>query len=153
MSKLLEYARRELELWGAFDNDNLYGNMVGKAVMELIEVFAGQGHSGTSAAIALRLFSRVADWKPLTPIADDPDQWRDIGAEYGTPGIMQHKRCGTVFKAPNQRPYNGEAVVFRTADGVTFTSQDSAREITFPYAVPDSPEIIDEPGPSAEGRE
>lgn len=41
MSNLTEYAKNELELCGAFDSESLYGNMVGKAVMELVELDYG----------------------------------------------------------------------------------------------------------------
>ncbi len=144
METLLDYAQKELKLCGAFGDDSVYGDMLGNAVMELVEVFNRQGHSGISAAITLRLFGRVANFKPLTPITDEPDQWRDIGAAFGTPGVMQHKRCGTVFKQPNDAPYNAEAIVFRSATGATYTCEKSAQPVTFPYVVPDHPEIVDE---------
>ena len=38
------HAKFELELAGFFDEDSDYGGAIGEAVMELMEVFAKQGH-------------------------------------------------------------------------------------------------------------
>lgn len=62
---LVEYAKKELELNGMFDKDSDYNGDVGKAVMELMEVFAKQGHSGFSAILTLKIFDTLARFKPL----------------------------------------------------------------------------------------
>jgi len=55
---LMEHAKKELELAGLFAKDSDYGGMLGDAVLELIEKFAEQGHSGASAGMVSDLFGR-----------------------------------------------------------------------------------------------
>lgn len=95
-SPLVEHARRELELAGLFDADADYGGMAGNAVMQLVETFAAQGHSGTSAGLVMYLFQRVASYKPLTPITDDPDTWIGVSEATGEP-FWQSTRDPSVF--------------------------------------------------------
>ena len=78
MSNLVEHAKKELQLAGFFDKDSDYDGMLGDAVLELIEVFAKQGHSGFSAMRTLYLFNEVADFKPLTPIGTTEGEWMDV---------------------------------------------------------------------------
>lgn len=94
--KRLETARKELELAGYFSPDSDYGGMVGNAVMELMGVLAGQGHSGASIALTLYLFNMLAMHKPLTPLTSDPDEWIDRSEETGSP-LWQSRRCPSVF--------------------------------------------------------
>jgi len=75
---LVDHSRRELKLAGLFDKDSDYDGMLGDAVMELMEVFAKQGHSGFSAALTRELFSKLADWKNLTELTDNTDEWNDV---------------------------------------------------------------------------
>jgi len=61
MSNLKQHAQLELERIGAFSEEgDFYGGMTGKAVMELIEVFSEQGHSGMSASVVVQLFTKLA---------------------------------------------------------------------------------------------
>ena len=69
MGNLFEHAKRELQSAGLFDKSgDFYEGLTGKAVMELIEVFEKQGHSGMSAPRVIKIFSIVANMKPLNPI-------------------------------------------------------------------------------------
>ena len=52
---LKEHAKYELEKAGLFDKDSDYNGMIGNAVMELIEKFSEQGHSGFFALIVIEL--------------------------------------------------------------------------------------------------
>ena len=136
MSNLVDHARRELELYGAFDEErDFYGGLTGKAVLELVEVFAKQGHSGMSANIVRQLFNTVADYKPLGPLTGGDDEWNEIGS-----GVLQNNRCGRVFKE-NDVAYDSEGVIFKNPDGGCFISAGSRVDVTFPY-VPKS-EYVD----------
>jgi hypothetical protein len=92
MSNLIEHAKYELKRAGLFDKDADYGGAHAKAVMDLIETFDQQGHSGMSAAITLRLFYDLAQFKPIGPITSDPGEWTEV-----TDGMWQNKRRGTAF--------------------------------------------------------
>lgn len=98
MSNLVKHAEYELKLAGLFDKDSDYNGMLGDAVLELVKVFAKQGHSGFSAALTLDLFSKVANYQPLTPIGKFKDEWVDVaGMTADGKGMWQNKRRGTTF--------------------------------------------------------
>jgi len=129
---LRDHARVELEAAGLFDKDSDYGGMLGDSVMELVDKFADQGHSGFSAYLCIDLFSRVAKYEPLTPLTGKPDEWVEAGEEGGEI-LYQNKRCSTVFKVGNAQAYNIDGKIFREPDGACYTNKDSRTLITFPY--------------------
>lgn len=96
MSNLVDHAQRELELAGLFDKDADYGGATGAAVIELMEVFAKQGHSGGSAMLVRELFSKLSAFENLTPITDNPEDWIDRTQESGEP-MWQSKRNPKIF--------------------------------------------------------
>jgi hypothetical protein len=80
MSNLVDHAQRELEMQGMFSGKgDFYDGMTGNAVMELMEIFARQGHSGMSAGIAIALFTKLARFEPLSPPTNNPDEWIEVG--------------------------------------------------------------------------
>jgi hypothetical protein len=87
-SPLYEHAKRELEQVG-----DIYDGMVNSAALDIVGVFAAQGHSGGSAAITTQLVERLMRYEPLTPLTGEDDEWGEIGS-----GQFQNKRCSHVFK-------------------------------------------------------
>lgn len=65
MSRLIEHATAELNKHGLMDKDADYDGELGKGVLELITVFAGQGHSGMSAEMTIQLFEKLARFEEL----------------------------------------------------------------------------------------
>ena len=96
MSNLIDYAKNELQLAGLFGKDSDYDGMLGEAVLELVKVFAKQGHSGFSANWTLDVFDKVARYKPLTAIGKSKDEWIDQSEASGRP-MWQNKRRSTTF--------------------------------------------------------
>ncbi len=96
MSNLVKHAERELRLAGLFDKDSDYDGELGKAVLELVKVFAKQGHSGFSAHQTLRIFNEVASYKPLTPIGKSKDEWMNVSDMSSEP-MWQNTRRSTTF--------------------------------------------------------
>ena len=127
MSKLEDYAKRELTVAGLFRKDSDYGGMIGKDVMELVKQFSKQGHSGFSAELTLRVFSKVAAYEPLEPLTGEDSEWTEIRE-----GVWQNKRCSHVFKE-NGEAYDQEGRIFVEPDGATFVSHDSRVPVSFPY--------------------
>lgn len=127
MSDLKFHAQRELEAYGAFGK-KAYDGMVGEAVMALVDVFAGQGHSDVSAPMVVDLFRRVALYEPLCPLTGEDSEWNCIS---GT--LFQNNRCSHVFKEDGAA-YDIEGYVFRSPDGSCFTCAESRRPVEFPYA-------------------
>lgn len=118
MSDLINHAKRELELINAFsEKGDFYGGETGKAVMELIEMFSKQGHSGGSAPTVISLFSKLANFKPLTPVQGTDDEWNEIGED-----LYQNNRYSAVFKhkKDNICTYN-DAIIKRCENGSTWS--------------------------------
>jgi len=114
---LTQHAQTELELAGYFSNEGMYGDLIGKAVMELIEVFANQGHSGMSAGLVAGLFNKLANYEPLQEITGRDEEWAEaFNDEEGQP-VYQNKRCSALFKYTNGRASYGQAIVKRCPDG------------------------------------
>ena len=137
MSKLVDYAKDELKRIGMIDSGEPYNDLATKAILDLIELFDSQGHSGFSAPYVINTFSRLAMFKPLSPLTGKDDEWNDVGD-----GFLQNKRYSAVFKYKDGIAYNSEGKVF-TDDGETwYTCRDSSVDVTFPYVVPDKPEYV-----------
>jgi hypothetical protein len=120
---LIEHAKTELQIAGLFDKEgDFYDGMTGKAVMELIEVFAKQGHSGMSAPYVISIFEKVANFKPLIGITGKDEEWgavRDLGVGGSW---YQNKRCSAIFKdGKDGRPYYIDAIVKRDQNGTCWS--------------------------------
>ena len=101
---LVDHAKEELTRAGLIDKDRPYDGMIGDAVLELMKVFASQGHSGFSATVTSELFDLLSRYKTLTPITNDPAEWMNVREHYGKEaagkgmeGVWQNKRDGTLF--------------------------------------------------------
>jgi hypothetical protein len=128
MSNLVDHAKRELKLIGAFDKDkDFYGGMTGKAVMQLVRLFAKQGHSGMSASLVRSLFDKVARYEPISPLTGEDDEWNEIRS-----GLLQNKRCSRVFKRDGVA-YDSEGIIFREPNGTCYQNINSRVNIIFPY--------------------
>lgn len=96
MTNLTEYAQKELELAGLFDPTSDYDGMLGTAVLDIIKLFAGQGHSGMSAAMVTELATKLMRYEPLTPLTYGPEEWIDQSEASGRP-CWQNNRDFKVF--------------------------------------------------------
>ena len=116
-SNLARYAWDELVRVGAFTADtDFYGGMTGRAIMELIEAFAGQGHSGGSAPTVIAAFAKLASFEPLGPLTDDPDEWQEVAD-----GLWQSCRKSDAFSRDGGKTYH------LTGDRDTIHRTDPAR--------------------------
>ena len=94
---LVEHAKAEFRAAGWCDengkfNDEMQHFMCDQ-IIELLTIFAEQGHSGSSAPYAIELFSKLAKFEPLAPLTGEDWEWNDTGH-----GVLQNNRCGHVFK-------------------------------------------------------
>lgn len=127
---LVKHAEIELEAAGLM-SDTVYDGMIGKGVLEIVKLFASQGHSGMSAGISIDILTKLLAYKPLSPLTGNDSEWVEVGE-----GVFQNNRCGNVFKQAdrfNGQAYDINAVVFEEPNGCRFTNSDSFRPITFPY--------------------
>ena len=117
MSNLKKHAEIELQMAGFLSKDSDYDGMVGEAVLELIDIFSKQGHSGASAGIVISIFEKLARYEPLGPITGKDEEW---GEAYGD-GMMQNKREFGIFKYADGRCSYIRDIVKRCPDGTTWT--------------------------------
>lgn len=161
MSNYKSHALREFRAAGWTNEDGTFKDemqeMICNHVLKLLEVFADEGHSGSSAPYALNVFDTLARFKPIAPLTGEDWEWNDV-SEYGgrdNGPVYQNKRCGAVFK-DNEGAYNIDGKVFwewysnpDTDDGKPFksyfTSYESRVHVTFPYVVPEKPEYVFRP--------
>ncbi len=135
-----EYGRKELERIGYFkEGDDPYNVWAANAILELLEVFDNQGHSGFTAPYVARMFHRLAMFKPASPLTGEDDEWNEM-----KDGSFQNKRYSSIFKdSKDGAAYNIDGKVFSDDGGKTwYTSADSRVYIDFPYVVPDRPEKV-----------
>ncbi len=102
-SKMTDWARNELQMAGLFDKDSDYEGMLGEAVMDLLDKFSEQGHSGFSAELTASIFDRLVRWKPLSELTNDPNEWMEITEhqEARTPGLKGQVRVYQSRRSPD----------------------------------------------------
>lgn len=143
---LVQYAESELDRIGMIDDGDMNG-MMRKHLLHMVKEFADEGHSGFSASYALQCLKKLLNFKPLSPLTGNDDEWHDVSSISGKPHF-QNKRCGSVFKdGKDGQAYDIDGKVFwewaKDEDGKPYksyyTSRDSRVPVTFPYTVPDEP--------------
>ena len=135
MSNLEQHALAELKAIGYTPLDQPQedgpNKWIQENVLELIRVFAAQGHSGSSAPYCIGLFTKLANFEPIAPLTGEDDEWSEV-----SDGVFQNKRCSHVFKDNDRfggQAYDIEGRVFGYPDGSCYTHSDSFMPITFPY--------------------
>jgi hypothetical protein len=133
-SNTVSFAKNELTTAGLFDKDSDYDGMLGDAVLELVNVFSYQGHSGFSAGMCVNIFKKVALHEPLGPLTGEDDEWNNCWDMDPDSDLFQNKRCSHVFKEGiDGTAYDINGKIFREPDGMTYTSRDSRVDAIFPY--------------------
>lgn len=139
-SNYVEFAFREFKVAGWLNEDGNFDDdmqeMICGQILELLNLFASHGHTGSTAVYALGLFENLAKFEPITPLTGVDDEWSEVGD-----GRYQNKRCSRVFKGGerfNGQAYDSEAVIFWEWDSdkkhkTHFTNSHSAQPIEFPY--------------------
>lgn len=97
---LIDHAKRELEIIG--ENPETI-----KGYLKVITAFAEMGHSGGSASIAIPVINQLLQFKNLTPLTDNPDEW----FHHGPPqvldegGLWQNIRNSEAFSHDGGKTY------------------------------------------------
>lgn len=140
MADLVEYAKRELDIIGMKDGDDMNGAMR-KHLLHMVQEFHDEGHSGFSAQYAIGCLEKLLKYEPLSALTGKDDEWVEIADDQIIGGkLWQNNRCYRVFKDENGA-YDSEGIVFYTMetneDGKEyksyFTSSESRVAIEFPY--------------------
>lgn len=151
MSNLLAHAMDELDRIGMTeDSPDEMNRAMRKHILHMMQEFANEGHSGFSANYAINILTRLLDFKPLSPLTGEDDEW--VKHDYGVEPSYQNKRRSSVFKDANGEVYDIDGKVFwewmpdldeNGPTGGAHRSYYSCREsrvpVTFPYSPPDKP--------------
>lgn len=145
MNNYQKHAMTEFRAAGWTDENGKFNDemqeMICNHVMKLLDVFADEGHSGSSAPYAIGLFEKLAGFKPIVPLTGEDWEWNVVDRGDGIHAMYQNKRCGHVFKDENGA-YDIDGIVFYEwhTDEETgekhksyFTSRESRVPVTFPY--------------------
>lgn len=93
-SNFVIHARRELELIGeepAVIDD----------ICRIMTAFADMRHSGGSASVVIPWINRLLQFKNLSPITDNPEDWIEVG-----PQTWQNRRSSDLFSHNGGKSYH-----------------------------------------------
>lgn len=138
---MIEWAKEELDL--LVENNDSIQIEINKNIMELVEVFAKQGHTGFTASYTIGILNRLIDHKPITPLTGSEDEWEEVFDKDSN--TQQNKRCSAVFRKDfdNSTAYYIDGKVFSDDGGETwYTNKDSRIPVIFPFRVPEHPEKV-----------
>lgn len=140
-SNLITHAKRELLAVGYKPIDDCEdvdpNKWIQENILELLDVFSKQGHSGASAPYCINLFTKLANYEPLCPLNGDDSEWNLVSNN-----LLQNNRCSHVFKDIEKNvAYDINGYVFwhwsELENGEkyksNFTSNKSKKIVTFPY--------------------
>ena len=102
---MLDWARKEVEIACEREKGNTsfgewnYRCACYESALKAFESLIGDDHSGMSIGISQNILNRLTDGKPLTPIEDNDDAWKNhIYANYGSIVSYRCKRMSSLFK-------------------------------------------------------
>lgn len=102
---LLEHAAYELTRAGMTTNEDPLARKAAADTLALVKRFQNQEHTERTGRYVLEMFETLANFLPLTPITDDPDEWEkfeidrknvDTG-EVEKRVVWQSKRASAIF--------------------------------------------------------
>ena len=143
MSNLHKHALMEFRAAGWVDANGEYCDemqgMICDHVLKLLDVFADEGHSGSSAPYAVNVFKKLAMFEPIVPLTGEDWEWTEL--DYGVDPKWQNKRCSRVFKDANGDAYDIDGIVFyewfedenHERHKSHYTCRESRVAVTFPY--------------------
>lgn len=101
---MLEWAEREIEIACKKERGTRpeeewdYGCACYESALKAFKRLCEDGHSGLSISITKYVLNRLIDGKPLTPIEDTDDIWKETWIGKGEVMTYQCKRMSSLFK-------------------------------------------------------
>ena len=145
MNNFEKHAREEFRAAGWMDeNGDIKDEMqalICANVLDLLNLFSKQGHSGTSAPYAINMFRRLVNFKAITPLTGEDWEWNHVADN-----LWQNKRCSSVFKNEKGEAHDIDGKVFwewntSFEDGKPYksyyTNGGCHTPVTFPYSPPE----------------
>lgn len=137
---LIQYAESELARIPK-DEDGMQ-DLVNHDILEIVKMFAEQGHIGLPSNYVISKLERLLRFKPISPLTGAEDEWYEVCSSRNGVHTYRNKRCSSVFK-----DVNAQGNVIRCKDydwfsvsdngGITwFRSSRFSKSVTFPYLPP-----------------
>jgi len=152
-SNLISHALREFQMAGWMDEngnfkedepdesaERIFGMPLQEFaclnVLQILDTFHEQGHSGFSATYVINLVDRLIRFKPLTEITNNSIEWVLVADD-----LYQNRRCGHIFKNSKGEVWDIEGIIFKDEENPSnfYTNANSRVYVTLPYDVPNSP--------------
>lgn len=133
----IEHAKTELKLIGytGEEPEDDINRWAYDSIMELVETFAKQEHSGSSAPYVANLAYKLMMFEPLSPLTGEDYEWNYIGD-----GYFQNRRDSAIFKK-DSKAYWIEGRIFwswmrNEETGEIFQSSHTNRDSRVPVEFP-----------------
>lgn len=141
----INHAKRELALIGYNVNPDPNSEDVNDfavlSILELIDTFRKQGHSGFSANYVLNIFNKLARLETLSPLTGNDDEWTKVYSDENEISYMNNRDC-RIFKHVDLKNKKEKCIllnhyVFVDKNNCSFSSEKSSIPIDkFPFTVP-----------------
>lgn len=95
-TNLERHAEAEMRRAGLYDADSDYGPGIPKTVMEMVRAHNSYGQSGGSHHMVMEIFNKVIEFKTLTPLTANPEEWTDV-SEMSQGPMWQNNRNPAFF--------------------------------------------------------
>lgn len=139
---LLDFAKEELDRLGLKEEGEEIDVKMRQHILHMIEEFGKEGHSGMSAAYAIKVLTKLLKYEILTPLTGDLYEWAPAYFNEDELLVCVNRRCDRVFRIMNNDDaYDAEGKVFwewKTDDDGKkykhfYTTEESKTPIKFPY--------------------
>lgn len=132
---MIEKAKYELDLilksCGDDEEAIAMQKAINKDILDLVEMFANQGHSGFTADYTINILTKLLRQSFITPLTGEEDEWCEMAD-----GVYQNKRESAIFKEKDRfdgKPYYLYGKSFSNDGGRSwFTNEDSLVVVEFP---------------------
>lgn len=106
-----------------------------RGILDVLAVFASEGHSGSSAGYAIPFITKLLRQEPIAPLTGEDWEWVDV-SEFSGKVTYQNKRMSHVFKDDSGAyDINGKVFGDKNEDGEYsfWTGSESRVPVEFPY--------------------
>lgn len=135
MSRLNDFLLREIEAAGLNGELDPLSQKVVTGLYEMVKAVGAVDHDGQSLTGTLRMFDRIVNYKPLSPLTGEDSEWIDGD----TSDIQINVRCPTVTRLKDEEGNTvvvdlGMKPVYVFPNGrAVVRPEDKAPVVSFPY--------------------
>ena len=132
----IKHAKRELAFLLKPDEGETQPDSMNKMMydnlLEMVNTFAEQGHSGFSAGYAIEILILLLKQEPIRPLTGEDDEWDDVTDMNDGDVLYQNNRCSRVFK-DESGVYDTQGKAFNDPGGCSYSNSNSRVPVVFPY--------------------